>query len=480
MVLTMVPSLAFANEAPKRYLALGDSISNGYGLADGSTPSFVYLFANDNNLAADDQYARDGLTSAELLSTLSDDALVAAVGEADIITITIGSNDMLAALYNFIADTYNAEKPGNELTGADVQTILMGSDLEAKQALLDFAAGTIGAFAASDEANIALTGLATNLVQIATTIRECNPNVKIIVSNLYNPYGYLARIIAGTDYEGPIKAISDAFALSADAANQEIASHAASGMYFVADSYSAIAVATENPCNASLDVDTLNPLLVDLDLDFHPNGYGHRLIADEFTAALHPSYAYSDVVPGAWYVEVMDWAILNGIFGGYSGTGVMGPEDELTRAQLAEILWRIAERPDMGSTEVLDAFADVDQSAWYADSLAWAVTFGLFTGYNFGEGPLCPDEPINREQMMTVLARFAAMEGMDPSADGNLSAFADGDDVCDWAAEAVSWGVRIGALEGVEGENGALYLEPHRACLRAEMAKVLMGMMTIA
>ena len=93
---------------------------------------------------------------------------------------------------------------------------------------------------------------------------------------------------------------------------------------------------------------------------------------------------------------------------------------------------------------------------------------------------MCPDEAINREQMMTVLARFAIMQGADPSADGDLSAFADGDDVCDWAVEAVSWGVRIGALEGVVGEDGARYLEPHRACLRAEMAKVLMGMMTIA
>ena len=299
MVLSVIPTLAFANEpAEKRYLALGDSISNGYGLADGTTPSFVYLFANDNGLVADDQYARDGLTSSGLLSMLSDDSLASAIVGADVVTVTIGSNDMLAALYGFIANAYNAAHPDEGMLAEDVQAILMGGDAEAKQALLEFVVVEIGSFAASGEAEGALAGLSSNLMAIVSQIHEYNPDVRILVANLYNPYGYLADIVAGTDYEELTQEISSAFALAADAANETIAAGAAPGGYFVADVRTAFAVAQENPCNASLGIISLNPTLIDFNLDFHPNPYGHELIAEEFTSTLHPSYAYVDVVPG--------------------------------------------------------------------------------------------------------------------------------------------------------------------------------------
>ena len=109
LVLSLLPMAAHA-QTLETYMALGDSITTGYGLASGEK-SFAEQAAEVGSLTLNDSYATDGLTSAELLAQLSREDVKAAVTGADFITITIGGNDLLDALYGYLAEKYNAAHP---------------------------------------------------------------------------------------------------------------------------------------------------------------------------------------------------------------------------------------------------------------------------------------------------------------------------------------------------------------------------------
>lgn len=102
-------------------------------------------------------------------------------------------------------------------------------------------------------------------------------------------------------------------------------------------------------------------------------------------------------------------------------------------------------------------YSDTDLSAWYHD--------GVVTGY--GNGKFGPDDPITREQMAAMLWRYAGS----PTAVGNLSSFADGEQSSIWAQSAMSWAVEQGLFTGV-GHN---QLDPKGQATRAQAAAILMA-----
>lgn len=474
MALGMMPAIAHADEGDvEKYLALGDSISSGYGLDDKETQSFVNVFAKMNGFEADDSLAREGLTSSDLLLMVASEEASAKISEADVISVTIGGNDILSALYGYLASTYNTVYPEPHLTAADVRTILAGDDLAKKNELIAFAAIVVEDFPESDEAAAALESFSKNLSGIVASIKGLNPDVKILVSNLYNPYAFVARELVGTDYQEMANAMSAAFDTGASALGAAIGAGSMTGGYLVADTYNAIDAATENPCNANVTVVSAAPLVVDFDLDFHPNAYGHALFANAFTYALHPSASYPDVDPSKWYIDAIDWAVSTGILGGYGDTGFMGPEENLTRAQLAQIFWNAAQKP-AADKSALGEFADLDADAWYADAMAWAIEKGLLSGYD-DTGLMGPNDALTREQTAVVVMRLAVLMDKDVSGRADLSGFLDADIVCDWAYDAMAWAVDAGVINGLETQGDARGLAPHAACQRAQMAAILMN-----
>ena len=115
-------------------------------------------------------------------------------------------------------------------------------------------------------------------------------------------------------------------------------------------------------------------------------------------------FCYPDDV-GAydWYVQDGHYFYVSkfGYLDGYDN-GLWGPNDQLTRAQVAMVLWRAAGQPWADAED----FSDVDYGAWYADCIEWARQTGVIAGYGdtnlFG-----PDDPVTREQLAVMLARYA-------------------------------------------------------------------------
>ena len=93
-----------------------------------------------------------------------------------------------------------------------------------------------------------------------------------------------------------------------------------------------------------------------------------------------PAYSYRDVDTSAWYHEAVDYVLVNGLMSGY-GNGVFGPNDHLSRAQLCQILYNKEGRPAVTGSSV---FTDVAGTAWYANAVIWANTNGIVGGYGGG------------------------------------------------------------------------------------------------
>lgn len=266
LVLSLLPTAAFAQG--KSYVALGDSITTGYGLTDEENDSFAALVANENGYELTN-LAEDGTTSGDLLEVVQDEENSDILQNADLITITIGGNDLMGALYQYLADAYNAAN-GTDISANDVQDALAGTSSEINQAtMLTFATDVIGDFADSDAAKTALEEFGENLSGAIAAIRTANLNVTIIMANQYNPYTHA--------FSGLYPQIVEAFDEGLALLNGAIDAGAKTGVYSVADVYTVFQDAAQNPCNASL----LPP-----SLDFHPNAYGHELIAEVINSLL--------------------------------------------------------------------------------------------------------------------------------------------------------------------------------------------------
>lgn len=118
------------------------------------------------------------------------------------------------------------------------------------------------------------------------------------------------------------------------------------------------------------------------------------------------SARFTDVPNGQWYTDAVNWAAANDLVNGY-GNSTFGPEDDITREQMAAILYRYAQFKGYDHTVQgdLSRFADGGQTSdWAREAVVWAVDNGLLTGK--GGGLLDPKGTATRAEMATILMRF--------------------------------------------------------------------------
>lgn len=170
------------------------------------------------------------------------------------------------------------------------------------------------------------------------------------------------------------------------------------------------------------------------------------------------SNPFADVTEGAWYYEAVRFVQERGLMDGYSD-GRFGPNNNLSRAQLAQILFNKEGRP---AVNYLMQYGDVSGGAWYSEAVRWATSQGIVSGY--GNGRFGPNDPITREQLAVMLWRYSGS----PAASGELR-FHDADKISSFALEAVRWAVENGVISGY----GSGRLDPQGLATRAQVAQML-------
>ena len=115
--------------------------------------------------------------------------------------------------------------------------------------------------------------------------------------------------------------------------------------------------------------------------------------------------AFADVASDSWYGGYVAWAADKGVVSGMSDEE-FAPNDNVTREQLAAILFRYAKLKGMeNKTESADEFADfADVSDWAKDAVLWAKGSGLISG--MGDGRFAPSEHATRAQFAVILMGF--------------------------------------------------------------------------
>lgn len=201
--------------------------------------------------------------------------------------------------------------------------------------------------------------------------------------------------------------------------------------------------------------------------DYFP-ALGHSYVDGVCTrcGASRPETRFVDIKFGSWYYNSIVYAVSNGLMNGV-GDSKFEPEEGMTRAMLVTVLWRYEGSPKQRPS----TFSDVRRGQWYSEAVSWAAKNGIVTGV--GDNKFEPDTQITREQIATILYRYAQKKRADTSARGSLSAFPDNGKVNGWAKTALQWCVGEGLIGGTN-ENGRVYLDPQGTATRAQVATILM------
>ena len=196
---------------------------------------------------------------------------------------------------------------------------------------------------------------------------------------------------------------------------------------------------------------------------------------------------YEDVIATDWYVKdgTLKFCKDSGLIKGINDTTFL-PYGELTRAQMAMVLWRFADPdaaaacdPDKTANET--GLPDVLDNVWYTGAVNWAFENGIITGYKDPETGIAtgygPDDPVTREQACLILMNYAkSQNGVDVAAEtdhSKLDAMPDASLVDEWAKDGVAWALTRGVITGYNNPDGTKSIAPIRSIYRCEMGKIM-------
>lgn len=269
-----------------KIVALGDSITRGYGLGNPEKERFTALVAEQlekiYNHVEVTNYAVDGMTSSGLLDLLESGG-AEKLKEADIVMLCIGANNVL----QYAADLFLHDNTDIQKLLEAYGSFLLGdrSNTDAPQAVKAYFE-KVTAYASSPEFTIKLEdGLAKlreDIPVIISFIRKENPSAKIYFANVYSPYKGMNITLPYVETILPLGDLSDQ---NVEKINKIIDDLKDAGGYTVVDVYTRFKNSREKIINAGLDLSTMN-----INFDPHPNKRGHALIADEYISVLTEDY----------------------------------------------------------------------------------------------------------------------------------------------------------------------------------------------
>lgn len=181
------------------------------------------------------------------------------------------------------------------------------------------------------------------------------------------------------------------------------------------------------------------------------NGVAVTLSDGDTVKVVDNSKTFDDVADNYWGAEAVDFAVSRELFAGTSAT-TFAPDTAMTRAMIVTVLAR---------------FEGVDTttgSTWYEAGQQWAVENGVSDGTNM-------DASLTREQLSTMLYRYAQSKGYDTTQGGMaIREYADFEQISDYAVEAMTWAVNTGIINGTSSTT----LSPQGEATRAQVATILM------
>lgn len=186
-------------------------------------------------------------------------------------------------------------------------------------------------------------------------------------------------------------------------------------------------------------------------------------------AAAETPFVFKDVSEISWYYDGVFYCFDNALMKGV-GDNMFAPAGKVTREQFVQALANLDGAELEAYSEAADntPFKDIRAGAWYSDAIEWARANGIVAGISdtaFGLG-----REVSREQMATMLERYAEYKGRKTDYIYDITVFADNNAISEWALDGVKYAAAFGLFKG--DDKGCF--NPKGEAARSELATVLM------
>lgn len=174
---------------------------------------------------------------------------------------------------------------------------------------------------------------------------------------------------------------------------------------------------------------------------------------------------YEDVKRSDWYQESVEYVTEKKLMNGM-GDEKFNPNGSMTRGMLVTVLYRMSRSTYVGKSE----FIDVSEFEYYSTAVAWATENEIVKGV--GNNSFAPDDEVTREQLITILYRYAKYTSRTVRVikKSNISEFEDYIEISEYSLEAFEWGY----VEKIISGRSTTTLNPKGTASRAEVATMLM------
>ena len=179
---------------------------------------------------------------------------------------------------------------------------------------------------------------------------------------------------------------------------------------------------------------------------------------------VNPDFPFIDVSSSAWYYNSVKEAFKLGLMTGATDT-LFKPTANMNRGMVAIVFHRMEGAPDVAYSTI---FKDVYDKQYFTTAVMWAKQTGIINGYN--NGTFMPLKNVTREEMATMIQRFAKYKGLDVSSTKDITYFEDYNQITAYALEPLQWCVENGLISG---KFNGTKVDPLGTATRAECAKML-------
>lgn len=457
LVFAQAPVKMHAAENAIGILALGDSISTGFGLAN---------YDKTNLSKASDAYVNrlraasgvktvnlsvDSLITERLLTLLESESYQEQIASAEHIILSIGGNNVLEPITTALKVEFGLEPDATpEALEAKFEEVGLFNALgKAKNAVDEAKLGiTVG-----------VTAFKTDYPVIIEKIKTLNPEAQLYVSTVYNPFHEVQ--LGGIDLDGAVsEAIQEISGIIRDSASDSDGK----SQYRVIDVEKAF---IENGTGERLT--NVNVIFASFNLDPHPSKAGHaqifRLYGRVLFQEIAPELTMADALRDPAKDSIAYLAAL-GIINGM-GDNLYQPDGLLTRAQFVKILYGCVDAltvKEKAAIQFTDLTAD-----WYKTYIDWAYRAGVTEGT--GNNRFSPESRISHQDLCTMLYRFLKSNGYvgDAQVAATSTNYSDHGLIAVYAVENIYGLKTLGITFGEDNEP----FNPSADTTRAEAAVIL-------
>lgn len=379
------------------------------------------------------------------------------IKEADVISINIGSNDVFSFTFGVVLRQLTADTSDPALNEIKAYLESTGNLGAAFGKLVDTyqSMGKIAELLSVllDALNTTYNQYEENYNAIMEKIYELNPDVTVINVGVFNPLRYV-RFNSENDTD--ISFIANGIV---NKMNNLLKTYQSK----YDNCYYADVTDTETYYQSYDD-----PLFWQyFTLKVHPTIAGHQYMAQQILNVIPKTLPFEDVKAGDWCFNDVLYCYENGLMKGVTET-TFAPNATMTRGMVATVLYRMAGSPDVSGMS--HPFKDLAAGRYCTDAVIWAYNTGIIQGYS--NNTFKPDQLITREQLATMLYRYACEFGYANPAEKNSMAllqFIDRGSVSAFAKPAMRWAVANGIMNG----KTVVTLVPQGDATRAQCATML-------